>query len=103
MQDLRAAEPAVVKGITYCILDDELASTAATLKLVLTDAASPHCGRELMVELPPPHHGHPEFVFLKCRFDAAINKGWKVGDRCQVCSHLINQSLSRNCPEKLSV
>eukprot|EP00884_Botryococcus_braunii_P018016 jgi/Botrbrau1/4899/Bobra.118_1s0013.1 len=81
---LRPAEPALVVGLTYRIVDDEQGSTTAVLKLRLTDCATPQHGREFVVELPPPHYGHPEFVFLKCRFDAAIKKGWKVGDRCQI-------------------
>lgn len=83
-QGLRPAEPAVVTGFTYRIMDDEQGSTTAVLKVKLTDCSSPQHECEFSVELPPPHHGHPEFVFLKCRFDAAVKKGWKVGDRCQV-------------------
>lgn len=94
---LRAAEPATVVGLTYRILDDEhneddeddedmRRSTVAVLMLKLLDDSSPLRGREFDVELPPPHHGHPEFVFLKSRFDSAVKRRWKVGDRCQVRS-----------------
>lgn len=78
------AEPARVMGLQYVISADAHHDTMAVLRLALADAESPLAGREFEVEMPPPHHGQPEFIVLRSRFDAAIQRNWQGEDRCQV-------------------
>ena len=57
----------------------------AVLQLALTGEGDTRVrGREFEVEVPPPHCGHPEFVILRARFDAANARCWRVGDACKV-------------------
>ena len=81
---MRQAEPARVVGLRYVVSDDAHADTMAVLRLALSDAASPLAGREFDVEMPPPHHGQAEFIVLRSRFDAAVQRDWRVSDKCQV-------------------
>lgn len=84
---MRQAEPARVVGLRYVVSDDAHADTMAVLRLALSDAASPLAGREFDVEMPPPHHGQAEFIVLRSRFDAAVQRDWHVNDKCQVGPH----------------
>lgn len=81
---MRMAEPARVVGLQYVISADPHHDTMAVLRLALADAESPLAGREFEVEMPPPHHGQPEFIVLRSRFEAAIQRNWQSEDRCQV-------------------
>ncbi|KAK9829398.1 hypothetical protein WJX72_005590 [[Myrmecia] bisecta] len=83
---MRPAEPARVVSLHYIISDipDLHQATTVRMHLILTDPASPLSGREFTVDLPPPSFGAAEFVVLRARFDAAIERCWKAGDRCQV-------------------
>jgi hypothetical protein len=86
-QRMRTAEPARVVGLRYIISQDAHADTMAVLRLALADAQSPLAGREFEVEMPPPHHGQAEFIVLRSRFEAAIQRSWQIGDKCQVLAH----------------
>lgn len=45
---------------------------------------SPSPGYQFALQLPAPSDGHPDFVILRSRFDAAVKKAWKPGDRFKV-------------------
>lgn len=81
---MRLAEPCRVTGLHYTVSDDGKSNTLAQVMLTLSDEDSPLFGREFEAELPPPTCGHAEFVVPRHRFDAAIQRCWSVGDRCQV-------------------
>lgn len=55
----------------------------------MTATLHPHVLRMLQAEMPPPHHGSPEFVVLRARFEAALQRDWQTGDSCQVGSVLV--------------
>ncbi len=80
---MRPAEPASVVGVEYNIAQD--LDTWMRLRLTLADDSSPLCGREVTVDLPPPHTGYGDFVILRSRWDAAMQQRWRSGDDCQVC------------------
>jgi hypothetical protein len=90
---MRAAEPCRVLGLAYDISDDGAEHTLARLRLVLGDGASPLAGREFEVALPPPGCGFAEFVVPRYRFDAAVERRWRVGDACQVHLYVARRSL----------
>ena len=81
---MRPAEPARVVDLKYIIGQDADSDTMAVMRLALDDSASPLAGREFEVEMPPPHHGQAEFVVLRSRFEAAVQRGWCSEDKCQV-------------------
>ncbi|KAK9915369.1 hypothetical protein WJX75_008121 [Coccomyxa subellipsoidea] len=81
---MRQAEPARVVALRYEVSADAHHDTMAVLRLALADEASPLAGREFEVEMPPPHHGQAEFIVLRSRFDASVQRDWHVGDKCQV-------------------
>jgi len=81
---MRPAEPAHVVDLKYIISQDADSDTMAVMRLALDDSASPLAGREFEVEMPPPHHGQAEFVALRSRFEAAMQRGWRSEDKCQV-------------------
>lgn len=85
---MRQAEPARVVGLRYVISSDAHADTMAVLRLALADDSSPLAGKEFEVEMPPPHHGQAEFIVLRSHFDAAVQREWRSGDKCQVGSFL---------------
>lgn len=84
---LRSAEPCRVVSLHYTIALDSAADTFATVRLQLTDAASPLCGKEFDVEIPPSHLGQAEFVIAKSRFEVSARRGFAVGERCKVCRY----------------
>lgn len=81
---MRPAEPARVVDLKYAVGQDADSDTMAVMWLALDDSASPLAGREFEVEMPPPHHGQAEFVVLRSRFEAAMQRGWRSEDKCQV-------------------
>ncbi len=96
---MRPAEPARVVDLKYIIGQDADSDTMAVMRLALDDSASPLAGREFEVEMPPPHHGQAEFVVLRSRFEAAMQRGWRSEDKCQVSLHL--SSCMSHCPRQL--
>ena len=84
---MRPCEPATVTHLHFVIANDGASvATLAVLTLTLSDPASPLHARKFEVEIPAPDAGHPDFVVLRARFEAAAQRGWQVGDRCEVSS-----------------
>lgn len=81
---MRPAEPARVVEVEYFIANEE--QTWMRLKLALADDSSALNGREFMVDLPPPQTAYGNFIILRSRWDAAMQRRWRVGDECQVTS-----------------
>ena len=101
---MRPAEPARVVDLKYIIGQDADSDTMAVMRLALDDSASPLTGREFDLEMPPPHHGQAEFVVLRSRFEAAMQRSWRSEDKCQVwlspcacMAHLPCHSMNSHC------
>jgi len=79
----RAAEPAVVTGLSYSIESDRDNTTVARLTLTLTDETYDLRGTRFELELPDMTTGGcPDFIVEHCRYCAAVSRCWSVGDRC---------------------
>ena len=94
---MRHAEPARVVGVEYFIAME--GQTWMRLNLALDGGSSALYGREFTVDLPPPQPTHGNFIILRSRWDAAMQRYWCVGNECQVNSlcHDLHFRIATTC------